>query len=465
VDTRAQERLWIHVKVIVFARDKEIALANNDRYKTFLGQLALDYGFINQEQLDYCLDLQRQTQPRPLLGELLIDSGYIDEGNLERLLSAQRRQINVAEVSRTRAKRTRLLRSLKNAKLIDYIRALAELDASELHLSSGARPFVRMQGNVITLSSAAIDHERCEQLLFSMVDLIQIEQFQKNKSISFLLPLEGLGRFITHYYFHRKGVAGVFRRVPEEIPERSTLNIPSLIDKIPNYSQGLILITGPHDSGKTTTLATIIDMINQSQHRHIITIEKPIEYVFKSASSLIAQREVGLHVPDFTTALRCCLREDPDIIVMGDLAEPDHFQMALTAAETGHLVLGAVRSPTTYQALLRIIETCGGRIRTNIRNMLASFLKMVICQQLVPSVDRSRLHLAMEVLMVNPAVQNLIREDRIHQIPQVMQTARNEGMILMDDALMQLVEQEIIPIGEAVARAEDPQRFLNLDGD
>lgn len=434
-------------------------------YKSYLGQLALEYGYLSQEELDYCLDLQRRSQPRPLIGEVLVESGYLEESALETLLAAQRRQMNVAEVSRTRAKRTRLLRSLKNAKLIDYLKALAELDASELQLSSESRPFVRLSGNIINLSPNPIDHERCEQLLFSMVDLIQIEQFQKEHTLSFILPLQGLGRFVVNYYHHRRGYGAVFRRVPEKIPQRDSLGLPPIIDEIPSYRQGLILLTGPHSSGKTTTLATIIEGINVSRRRHIITLEKPIEYVFQSKGSLIVQREIGRHVPDFSSALRNCLREDPDVIVLGDISEPEHIRMALTAAETGHLVLGVLRSPTTYQALLRMIESCAGRIRANIRNMLASFLKMVICQQLVPSVDRSRLHLAVEILKVNAAVQNHIREDRFHQIPQVMQTSRNEGMILMDDALMNLVEQDIIPIGEAVARADDPQRFITLEGE
>lgn len=433
------------------------------QYRSYLGQLALEYGYVSQEQLDYCLDLQRRSQPRPLLGEVLIDAGYLEESALETLLAAQRRQMTVAEVSRTRAKRTRLLRSLKNAKLIDYLKALADLGASELHLSSESRPFVRLQGNIINLAPTAINHERCETLLFSMIDLIQIERFQKEHALSFILPLQGLGRFVVNYYHHRRGHGAVFRRVPEKIPDRDSLGLPDVIDEIPSYRQGLILLTGPHTSGKTTTLATIIESINTSRRRHIITLEKPVEYVFQSKGSLIVQREIGRHVPDFKTALRCCLREDPDIIVLGDISEPEHIRMALTAAETGHLVLGVLRSPTTYQALHRLIESCEGRIRSNIRNMLASFLKMVICQQLVPSVDRSRLHLAVEILKVNAAVQNHIREDRIHQIPQVMQTSRNEGMLLMDDALMNLVEQDIIPIGEAVARADDPQRFLTLE--
>jgi twitching motility protein PilT len=440
-------------------------LARTGRYKTYLGQLALDNGYISQEQLDYCLDVQSRGRPRPLLGEVLIESGYLDEAGLQRLLGAQRRQMTVAEVSRSRAKRTRRLRNLKGAKLVDYLKALFELDASELHLSSGARPFVHLQGNVINLSASPTEHERCEQLLYSVIDRGQIEKLNKEHSLSFILPLKGLGRFVTHYYHHRRGLAAVFRKVPADIPDKASLGLPDIIDTVPSYNQGLILLTGPHNSGKTTSLATIIETINQTRRRHIITIEKPIEYIFESKASLIAQREVGLHVSDFTTALRCCLREDPDIIVLGDIQEPEHIRLALTAAETGHLVLGVLRSPTTYQALLRVIETCGGRMRTNIRNMLASFLKMVICQQLIPSVDRSRLHLAVEVLLVNSAVQNLIREDRIHQIPQIMQTSRNEGMILMDDALMQLVESETIPIGEAIARADDPQRFLSWQGE
>jgi len=271
-----------------------------------------------------------------------------------------------------------------------------------------------------------------------------------------------VGRFRVTAFRHLGGLTATFTRVPHALPGRETLGLPPIVDAIPAIRQGLVLVTGPRASGKTTTLATIVEAINATRRCHVITIERPIEYVFENDRSLISQREVGVHTDGFAQALRSSLREDPDVIVVGDLSDPERIMTALTAAETGHLVLGTLQTADAHRTLLRILDAYSGQRRDQVRGMLAAMLRVIISQQLVPTVGRDGLVLASEVLTNTAAVANMIREDRLHQIPQVMQTSRRQGMHLLDDSLARLVEAGRVAVGEAAARAVTPERILSL---
>jgi twitching motility protein PilT len=240
-----------------------------------------------------------------------------------------------------------------------------------------------------------------------------------------------------------------------------TLGLPGVVRQFLDLSRGLILVTGPAGSGKSTTLAALIDLLNKSQRLHIITIEDPIEVIHQSDRSLISQRQVPDHSRSFASALRAALREDPDVIVVGELRDPETVSTAITAAETGHLIFGTLHTHNAYRTILRILDQFPAQKRAHIRTLLAGVLRGVISQQLVPNIDGRGRSLACEILVANSAISNLIRDDRVWQIPMVMQTGKRFGMRLMDDSLLELVQRRKISLEEALQRATDKTKFIN----
>jgi len=246
----------------------------------------------------------------------------------------------------------------------------------------------------------------------------------------------------------------------DEVHPLATLGLPSVVQDLTDLKHGLVLITGPTGSGKTTTLAALVDEMNQRRKLHIITLEDPIETVFHSEKSLITQREINTHTESFASGLRNALREDPDVIVVGEMRDPETFQVALTAAETGHLVFGTLHTRSAHGTVTRVIDQFPQGQRAHVRTMLAGALRAVICQELIPNIDRKGRSLATEVMIVNQAISNLIRENRSWQIPMVMQTNAARGMSLMDDSLAKLVRKQAITVEEALSRATDQSKFV-----
>jgi twitching motility protein PilT len=426
-----------------------------------LGELARTYGFLSEDQLHRVLALQaREGTP---LGEILVREGYVPETRLRRLLLAQRQLVGLDEVSGS-LDPAEVAQRLEGASLEDFLGVQRELGAQELHLVAGTPAMVRLNGDLIDLTPAPLGSDECRALLDAVLDDATRAALGDGQEVDFVHARQAGGRFRVCVYQQSKGLAGIFRLIPETVPDYEELGLPAVLARVPRLRQGLVLITGPRASGKTTTLAALVERINNTRRRHVITLERPIEYVFESKSALIAQREVGRDVADFQGGLRSCLREDPDVIVIGELDDPERIATSLTAAETGHLVLGTLQTATAQRTLLRILDAYSGRRRNQVRGMLASLLRLVVCQQLVPGSEGGRLHLAKEVLVVNPAVAAMIREDRVHQIEQVMQTSREEGMLLLDDSLAELVREGRINIGEALARATEPKKVLALAG-
>mgnify|MGYP002400826089 CR=1 FL=1 len=443
-----------------------------------LGQMAVHYGLVTAEQLDHCLEVQATQDPPRFLGEVLVEEGLVSRGALERLLTSQRRQEGTEGVQGGASgpgtqggasgpgsagihfPHKAIAERAERADLNELLKIQVELGATDLHLASGARATARVNGRLASLAPQVLTAERCQELLRSAFTTGQLATLERERSALVHLSREGVGRFRVGAFLQTRGPALAIRRIPERVPELEWLGLPPIVKQIPKLHQGLVLVTGPRGSGKTTTLAAAIELINQTRRCHVVTLERPVEYVIPGRCSLISQREVGLHVPSYAEGLRSLLRESPDVIVLAEMVTPEQIMAALTAAETGHLVMGTLHTSGAYRTVLRVLDAYAGHKRTMVRSMLANVLRLVISQQLLTSREGDRLHLAAEVMVATTAVSNMIREDRVHQLPQAMQTSRKEGMVLMDQALARLVREKKVAVADAVARAQEPAQVL-----
>lgn len=426
--------------------------------ENLFGQILLNFNLITKDQLEKALDLQRRTQPPKLLGEILVEQGMLDEKSLKSILSVQKRKLELSK-SQIKSPESELSRRLQGAPLLEFLKVSRELGASDLYLSTGLRPMVRLHGNLIDLPAEAPGFEESRKMLLSVLTKEQVEAYYRHKSVDLGLDFP-FGRFRASIFRHLKGIAGIFRTIADRVMPFESLGLPGVVRQFLDLSRGLILVTGPAGSGKSTTLAALIDLLNKSQRLHIITIEDPIEVIHQSDRCLISQRQVPDHSKSFASALRAALREDPDVIVVGELRDPETVATAITAAETGHLIFGTLHTHNAYRTILRILDQFPAQKRAHIRTLLAGVLRGVISQQLVPNLDGRGRSLACEILVANSAVSNLIRDDRVWQIPMVMQTGKRFGMRLMDDSLLELVQRRKISLEEALLRATDKTKFL-----
>ncbi|MGE0711007.1 MAG: type IV pilus twitching motility protein PilT [Planctomycetota bacterium] len=430
----------------------------NEDQEHLLGDIAVKYGLLTAEQLRLALALQRRETPRRSLGAVLLENQMLAEPVLERLLDAQRRLRGLSESAPGVKAQAVVERLSQRASLAEYLGVLRELGATELQLVPGSPPFVRAHGGLIDLVPRRLELEEVRALLAEAMTTSEAEALERDHSVLFATDLQG-GRYRVAAFQHERGLTAILRAIPSEPPDLDSLGLPAGVEAITHLHHGLVLITGPRGSGRSTTLAALIQRMNRGRRRHVVTIEQPITYRFESEHCQISQREVGKDVPTYQAALRSVLREDPDVIVVGELGDPERIATALTAAETGQLVLGTLHSSTATRALLRVLDAYSGRHRALVQGMLASQLRMIVSQRLLPDVDHRRQHLAAEVLINNAAVAAMIREDRLHQIPQVIETSREEGMQLMDEALSALVVSGRVAREEALAWAEDPDRI------
>jgi twitching motility protein PilT len=422
-----------------------------------LGQLLVNFGIVTEAQLKSALAAQRRSVPRKRLGEILAEQGLVDEGSLRGILSVQKRKLDVAQAA-VGATPTMSVR-LANRPLSDYLEVARELKASDLHLSPGAKPVVRVDGVLHALDVPPLAAERCAKLLLDALTEEDRRHFEAHQSVDTSISDRRAGRFRLHLFRHGGHVSGVLRVIPETAWEWSAIGLPPQLQTVCRLDQGLVLITGPVGSGKSTTLAALLQTINRTRAVHVVTIEDPIEVCFEPQKALFSQREVGLHSRGFGSALRAALREDPDVIVIGEMRDRETTSIALTAAETGHLVFATLHTSSADRTIHRILDQFPNQQRDHARSVLANVLRTIVCQQLVPSIDGSGRVLATEILQVNSAVANLIREDRMFQVPALMQMGRREGMCLMDESLAALVKGSRISLEEARRRAADPDRF------
>ncbi|WP_132770369.1 type IV pilus twitching motility protein PilT [Tepidibacillus fermentans] len=316
-----------------------------------------------------------------------------------------------------------------------------EKNASDLHLTVGAKPTFRIHGKLTPLEVAPLTPQDTVNYLKAITTESQYQNFLQKGEIDFSYGLAGISRFRVNAYQQRGTVSLAIRVIPTKIPSLENLGVPSVVHSFVEKPQGLVLVTGPTGSGKSTTLAAMIDLINKTQHKHIITLEDPIEYLHRHGKSLIDQREIGVDSSSFASALRAALRQDPDVILVGEMRDLETISTAVTAAETGHLVLATLHTSGAANTIDRIIDVFPAHQQPQIRLQLASVLLGVISQRLLPMIDGSGRVVAMEILVNTPAVANLIRSEKVHQIQTVMQTGKSFGMQTMEMALQQLVKQ------------------------
>ena len=345
------------------------------------------------------------------------------------------------------------------AKIDAFFKLMNEQGASDLHLASGLPPALRVRGEIERIKFKVMDSDDLRSMLYEIAPEQKIKIFEENGDIDFGYEIPGLARYRANFFMQRNGVAAVFREIPSAIMTADQLGLPPVVSKLATLPRGLVLVTGPTGSGKSTTLAAIIDVANRSRKDHIITVEDPIEFVHQSQGCIVNHREVGVHTNSFSTALRGALREDPDIILVGEMRDLETISLAVEAASTGHLVFSTLHTSSAYKSVDRVIEVFPSQEQPLIRSTLADGLRAVIAQTLFKRIDRKGRVAALEILIANPAVRNLIREGKTHQIPSMIQTGKKYGMVLLDDSIMDLFKKGIISADEAYAKSNEKGRF------
>lgn len=335
-------------------------------------------------------------------------------------------------------------------------------NASDLHLTENSPPVLRIDGRLIFIEHRPVNKEELKKAIYGILSDAQKEKFERDRELDFSLALEGLDRFRVNVHIQRGSVEAAFRRIPLFVPSIEDLGLPPAIIDFARRPDGLVLVTGPTGSGKTTTLAAMVDLINRERACMIISIEDPIEYVHKNKKAVIKQREVFSDTHSFAEALKRCLRQDPDVIVVGEMRDLETIATALTAAETGHLVLATLHTPDSAQTIERIIDVFPAHQQQQVRLQLSASLQGVVCQRLLPRAEGEGRVLATEVLVATPAVRNLIREKVVEQIPTAIQTGIQYGMHTMDASLKNLFEQGIISYEDAIMQVKNIEAFRQL---
>lgn len=337
------------------------------------------------------------------------------------------------------------------ATIDDLFRLMVEQKASDLHVTSGAPPFLRVHGIMTPLNYRQLTSQDVQGLIFEILNEKQKKAFIEKWELDFAYVLEGTGRFRCNVFMQRKGLGAVFRTIPEKIKTAQELNLPqSIIDLVEN-DRGLVLVTGPTGSGKSTTLASMIQHINATRECHIITVEDPIEFVHPNLKSLVNQREVGAHTKSFANALKATLREDPDIILVGEMRDLETISLALTAAETGHLVFGTLHTNSAIKTIDRIIDVFPSGQQGQIRAMLSESLRGVVAQSLFTKADKMGRVAAFEIMKGTKAIANLIREGKNHQIQSIMQTSAAQGMVTFEKYVEDLVKKGLVTNADAMS--------------
>jgi len=478
----------------------------SSRPTPLLGRIALHLGMLTMDQLAEATREQAQGRG-PNLGTILVEKGWISEAQLQKILRA-REQI----VARHRAEKavesadadegsgtdvgassaaaaevqspgvatqaspgpTASLPDPRrvamgnpatpSSALLAALKQGIERGASDIHIHSGAPLRLRVGGRFQAVGDQPISGDEAEAMLLSALNDEQRGVFEECGEVDLACGVASLGRFRVNVYRQQRGTDGVFRSIPDRPPTLEDLGLPSSLAKFTNYHQGLVLVTGPANCGKSSTLAALVDIINEERREHILTVEDPVEVIQPSKRCVVNQRSVGRHTESFARALRAALREDPDVIVIGELRDLETISLALTAAETGHLVLGTLHTNSSIRTLNRIIGVFPADQQDQIRSMVSESLRAVVSQRLVPSADGKGRVPALEILVVNKAVGNLIRENKTFQIQSILQTGASQGMCMLDDSLSQLVAQGTITRDEALIHCDDPKRIPGAEG-
>jgi twitching motility protein PilT len=476
--------------------------------EVLFGRIALHYKLVSQDQLTEATSLWNQEGGLRGLGEILLDRGVLNVRQLDQLRSVQRDYL--AKQRAQQQGQTAAPSAAPQApqiteqpivaqqpvpapapvapqpapapvdstpavtvsdSAVPWRQAQRRLDAlltyavqqkaSDLHVHSGAPLKLRRNGTLADLEDEPLAREVSEALIREVLTPEQQRELDEHGQIDFAYTLPGVGRFRANAYGQQRGMDAVFRAIPPNPPTLEELGLPATLARFANYHQGMVLLTGPAGCGKSSTLAAMVNIINQDRSDHIITIEDPIEYIHTSKKCVVNQRQTGRHTNSFARALRAALREDPDIIAIGELRDLETISLALTAAETGHLVLGTLHTNNAIRTINRLLGVFPPSQQEQIRTMVSESLRAVISQRLVIKADGSGRLPALEILVCNKAVGNLIRDNKTFQIKSVLQTGATHGMCLLDASLADLVKNKVITREEAARNAEEPAKFAN----
>lgn len=348
------------------------------------------------------------------------------------------------------------------AQIDAFFKLMNDEGASDLHMVAGQQPVLRIRGDIERVKFKVLQNEELRAMLYEICPEDKIKIFEETGDMDFGYEIPGLARYRCNYFQQKNGIGAVFREIPSDILTCEQLGLPKVIAKLAALPKGLVLVTGPTGSGKSTTLAAVVDEANKTRKDHILTIEDPVEFVHKSQKCIINHREVGTHTKSFATALRGALREDPDIIMVGELRDLETISLAMEAAMTGHLVFGTLHTLNAMKTVDRIIEIFPANQQGQVRSTLADALRAVVSQTLFKRVDVKGRVAALEILICTPAVRNLIREGKTYQIPSVMQTGKKYGMQTLDDAIMELLQKKRISAEDAYVNCVEKQKFVKF---
>jgi twitching motility protein PilT len=351
------------------------------------------------------------------------------------------------------------------AMIQDFLRSMHLRKGSDLHVVAGDPPRMRVNGELITLANQRLDAEELQSSLFAIMSQNSLEQFNRHDSADFAYYIPEVARFRVNVFRHLNGIGAVFRGIPSKALTLEELDMPKALQTLSRANQGLVLVTGKTGSGKTTTLAAVIDAINARLHGHILTIEDPIEFVHERKGCLISQREVGMHSPSFADALHSALREDPDAILVGELRDLETMSIAMTAAEMGILVMGTLHTNGAAATIDRVVNIFPSEKQDHVRNMLSTSLRGVVSQQLMRTKDGMGRIAALEIMINTPAVANLIRQGKVEQLETVMQSSAAEGMCTMDSSIKRLFDDGKVSGEEAYLNAFDKSKFEEVKDD
>ena len=348
------------------------------------------------------------------------------------------------------------------AKIDAFFKLMNDQGGSDLHLVSGQPPAIRLRGDIERIKYKTLDNDGLKAMLYEIAPEDKIKVFEETGDVDFGYEIPNLARYRANFFMQRNGCAAVFREIPSKILTADQLGLPPVLSKLASLPRGLVLVTGPTGSGKSTTLAAVIDVANKTRNDHILTVEDPIEFVHESQGCIINHREVGTHTKTFSAALRGALREDPDIILVGEMRDLETIRLAVEAASTGHLVFGTLHTSSAAKTVDRVIEVFPASEQEQIRSTLSDGLRAVVAQVLFKRVDKKGRCCALEIMIATPAVRNLVRENKTYQINSAMQTGKKYGMQMLDDAIMGLLEKKMISADEAYIKCNEKARFRPL---
>ena len=434
-----------------------------------LGRLAVHYKLITPEQLAKALEEQAKSEWNQNLGDFLVAKGLLTPAHVEKLLEVQKQMLEkqradeavrnsasgVFQLPPAAARPTGAARVERSVdRLLDYA---VRQGASDLHLAAGERLLLRRFGNLTAVGEKSFTREQIEAFASELLDAEKRGELAKTGQVDFSTALAGVARFRCNAYRHQNGTSIAMRAVPLQVPSLADLGLPSTLARLTAYHQGIVLLTGPAGCGKSSTLAALLRLVNEERRDHIVTVEDPIEYIHAPAACSVNQRQVGRDTASFARALKAALREDPDVIAIGELRDLETISLALTAAETGHLVLATLHTAGAIQTIDRVIGAFPPSQQSQIRTMFSESLRAVVSQRLVARADGAGRVPAIEVLLGTRAVANLIRDQKTFQIRSILQTGAAHGMMMLDASLAQLVRDRVITRDEALRHADDPK--------